>query len=88
MAPLAYWVAVAALVGLAFGSFSTVVAWRWPREESLVTPRSHCGSCDRTLGALELVPVLSWLVQGGRCRGCGERVHWRYPAMEVASGAL
>ncbi len=88
MAPLAYWVALAALMGLAFGSFSTVVAWRWPREESLVHPRSHCGSCERTLSVLELIPVLSWCIQGGRCRGCGERVHWRYPVMEVGSAAL
>jgi len=88
VAPLAYWVTVAALVGLALGSFSTVVAWRWPREESLVHPRSHCTGCARTLGPLELVPVLSWLVQRGRCRGCGASVSWRYPLMEAASGAL
>jgi leader peptidase (prepilin peptidase)/N-methyltransferase len=88
MAPLGVWIALAGILGLAFGSFSTVVAWRWPREESLVHPRSHCGSCERTLGPLELIPLLSWCVQGGRCRGCGERVHWRYPVMELASGLL
>jgi len=88
IAPLGYWVALAGLLGLAFGSFWTVVAWRWPREESLSHPRSHCSGCDRTLSPLELVPVLSWCIQGGRCRGCGERVHWRYPAIELATGAL
>lgn len=86
--PLAYWATVAGLVGLALGSFATVVAWRWPREESLVRPRSHCTACARTLSPLELVPVVSWLLQRGRCRGCGIGVSWRYPAMELASGVL
>jgi leader peptidase (prepilin peptidase)/N-methyltransferase len=88
MAPLWAWVVVAGLLGLAFGSFATVVAWRWPRGESVVRPRSHCTGCDRTLGPLELVPVLSWLALRGRCRGCGAGVHWRYPACELASGVL
>jgi leader peptidase (prepilin peptidase) / N-methyltransferase len=87
-APTAYWASVAGLIGLALGSFSTVLASRWPAGRSMVTPRSHCGSCARTLTPLELVPVLSWLALRGRCHGCGERVSWRYPAVELASGAL
>lgn len=87
-APIAYWATVAGLLGLALGSFSTVLAARWPAGGSLVRPRSHCTSCGRTLGALEMVPVVSWLALRGRCRGCGERVSWRYPAIELASGAL
>jgi leader peptidase (prepilin peptidase) / N-methyltransferase len=88
IAPLWYWSVVAGVVGLAMGSFSTVVAWRWPREESLVSPRSHCTTCDRTLRATELVPLVSWAVQRGRCRGCGTPVPVRYPLMELASGIL
>jgi leader peptidase (prepilin peptidase) / N-methyltransferase len=87
-APTAYWATVAGVIGLALGSFATVLASRWPAGESLVSPRSHCTSCRRTLTPLELVPVVSWLAQRGRCRGCGGRVHWRYPAIELASGAL
>jgi leader peptidase (prepilin peptidase) / N-methyltransferase len=87
-APTAYWALVAGLMGLALGSFSTVVASRWPAERSLVSPRSHCTSCERTLGPLELIPVLSWLALRGRCHGCGAGVSWRYPAIELASGAL
>lgn len=87
-APTAYWATVAAVVGLALGSFATVMTARWPAGESLVRPRSHCGSCTRTLTPLELVPVLSWILQRGRCRGCGGRIGWRYPAIELASGAL
>lgn len=88
IAPLAYWAMLAGLFGLAMGSFATVVAWRWPREESLVHPRSHCTGCSRTLRPHELVPVLSWALQRGRCRGCGAHVSVRYPLMELASGAL
>lgn len=87
-APTAYWVTVAALVGLALGSFSTVLVSRWPAGESLVHPRSHCTSCGRTLSPLEMVPVLSWVALRGRCHGCGARVSWMYPAIELASGAL
>ncbi len=87
-APTAYWAFVAGLLGLALGSFATVVASRWPAEQSLVSPRSHCTTCDRTLSPLEMIPVLSWLALRGRCRGCGEGVSWRYPAIEAASGIL
>jgi leader peptidase (prepilin peptidase)/N-methyltransferase len=87
-APTAYWAVVAGMLGLALGSFATVVASRWPAEQSLVSPRSHCVTCARTLSPLEMVPVLSWALQRGRCRGCGSGVSWRYPAIELASGAL
>ncbi len=87
-APTAYWAFVAGLFGLCLGSFATVVVSRWPAEQSLVSPRSHCTSCERTLGPLEMVPVLSWLALRGRCRGCGEGVSWRYPAIELAAGGL
>ncbi|MEW6582522.1 MAG: prepilin peptidase, partial [Actinomycetota bacterium] len=86
--PLWFWAAAAGALGLALGSFFTVAAHRWPREESLVHPRSHCTACARTLRWYELVPVLSWVAQGGRCRGCGAGISWRYPAIELASGAL
>jgi prepilin signal peptidase PulO-like enzyme (type II secretory pathway) len=87
-APTAYWAIVAAVMGLALGSFATVVVSRWPSGGSLVSPRSHCTSCARTLTPLELVPVLSWVALRGRCRGCGEGVSWRYPAIELASAGL
>lgn len=88
MVPLAYWAVLAGVFGLAMGSFFTVAAWRWPREESLVAPRSHCTGCERTLHWYELVPVLSWVIQRGHCRGCGSGISWRYPAIELVSGGL
>jgi leader peptidase (prepilin peptidase) / N-methyltransferase len=86
--PLWFWSLWAGLVGLAAGSFFTVAVSRWPRGESLVRPRSHCGGCGRTLGPAELLPLVSFALQRGRCRGCGSRIGWRYPAIELASGAL
>ena len=58
-------------LGASIFSFLGVVIWRLPRGESVVKGRSHCPACGRTLSAAELVPCLSFLVQGGRCRGCG-----------------
>ena len=84
-APTWFWLTVAALLGLTFGSFFTVVVSRWPAEQSLVRPPSHCTTCDRRLSWFELVPVLSWLALRGRCRGCSEKVSPRYLLIELAT---
>jgi leader peptidase (prepilin peptidase) / N-methyltransferase len=77
----------AALVGLAFGSFLNVCVTRWPAGESIVTPRSHCRSCARTLAWWENIPLVSWLSLRGRCRTCGARIGLRYPLVELVVGA-
>lgn len=78
----------AGLVGLAFGSFLNVCLSRWPEGESVVSPRSHCRACGRTLAWWENVPVLSWLALCGRCRSCKAWISWRYPLVELAVGGL
>ncbi len=78
---------LAGLLGLAFGSFLNVCLSRWPEGESVVKPRSHCRSCARTLAWWENVPLLSWIVLRRRCRGCHEKISWRYPLVELAVGA-
>lgn len=80
--------ALAALFGSLIGSFSNVVIGRMPEGRSIVHPGSACPSCGRRLGPLELIPIVSWAVQGARCRGCGTRISARYPAVEalVAAG--
>lgn len=83
----AFAVLVGALVGAATGSFVNLVWWRVPRGESVVRPPSHCPACGHELSARELVPVLSWVWQRGRCRACGTRISVRYPLVELA-GAL
>ncbi|ANB57228.1 type IV leader peptidase family protein [Anoxybacillus sp. B7M1] len=76
------------IVGLLLGSFFNVVGLRVPVGESIVKPRSHCPSCQRTLTAWELIPVVSYLVQVGRCRGCGARISPLYPLMEWLTACL
>ncbi len=76
------------LVGLALGSFLTVVTHRVPRGESLVAPRSRCPSCGTQLRNLDNVPLLSWVVLRGRCRACGARISAVYPLTELLTGGL
>jgi leader peptidase (prepilin peptidase) / N-methyltransferase len=79
---------LAALLGLAFGSFLNVCLSRWPEGESVVKPRSHCRSCGRTLAWWENVPLVSWIALRGRCRTCGAKISWRYPLAEFTVGVL
>lgn len=78
----------AGLLGLAFGSFLNVCLSRWPKGESVVTPRSHCRTCARSLPWWENIPVLSWVLLRGRCRGCGSWIGWRYVLIELAIATL
>ena len=79
---------VAGLFGLAFGSFANVCLSRWPEGESVVRPGSHCRSCGHVLAAWENIPILSWVVLGGRCRKCGAHIRVRYVLVEAVMGAL
>ena len=83
-----FWALWAGLLGLAVGSFWTVAVGRWPAGGSLVRPPSHCPPCGRRLRPWELVPVVSWIALRARCGGCGARISWRYPAIELVSGLL
>jgi leader peptidase (prepilin peptidase)/N-methyltransferase len=81
--------AVAAFIGgLLIGSFLTVVAHRVPRGESFVGPRSRCPGCGAQIAAYDNVPVVSWLILGGRARCCGMRISARYPVTELATAIL
>ncbi len=77
----------ALLLGALVGSFANVVIWRVPRGESIVWPGSRCPRCGRRLTPTELVPVVSWAVQRGRCRGCSARISARYPLVELLMAA-
>jgi leader peptidase (prepilin peptidase)/N-methyltransferase len=80
--------AAALVPGLAIGSFLNVVAARVPEKRSIVRPGSACMSCGRELGWQENVPVVSWLAQRGRCRGCGAKIGVVYPAVELVTALL
>ena len=82
----AYWIVVAGCLGLIFGSFATVVAYRVPRGSSIVTGRSRCPSCDAQIAWYDNIPLLGYLLLRGRCRNCGERISVRYLWIELATG--
>lgn len=88
LATVVFGAAYAAVVGLCVGSFLNVVAWRLPRGESIVRPRSRCPHCSSPIAARDNVPLLSFAILRGRCRSCGEPIAWRYPAVEAGSGLL
>ena len=75
-------------LGLIAGSFLGLVSVRLPTGEGVVAGRSRCGSCSRTLAPRDLIPVVSYVLAGGRCRLCGARISIRYPAMELGCAAL
>lgn len=83
------WVGViwAGVLGTLIGSFSNVVIYRLPAGTSIVFPGSACPACGRRLRPLELIPIVSWVVQRGRCRGCATWISLRYPAIEAIVGA-
>ena len=80
--------AVAALLGLVFGSFFNVVIWRVPLHKSISSPPSHCPRCRKPIRAYDNIPVLSWLILRGRCRDCGRPISVRYPLIEAVTGLL
>lgn len=76
------------VVGAIFGSFYNVVGYRVPKGESLLYPSSHCTKCNHQLGPLELIPILSFLFLGGKCKNCKDKISWFYPIFEFCSGLL
>ena len=73
---------VLALLGLCVGSFCNVLILRIPRGEEFVKTPSHCFSCNHPLSWYENIPLLSWLIQGGRCRHCKAPISRQYPIVE------
>lgn len=77
------------IFGLCIGSFLGVCIVRLPKgEESVVTGRSHCPHCKKTIPWYDNLPLLSFLLLRGRCRHCGGSISWFYPVIEVVSGIL
>lgn len=76
------------IFGLLIGSFLNVVIHRLPLGQSVVKPRSRCGSCGHGIRWYENLPVLSYLFLKGKCSGCGAKIGWRYPLVEIFTGLM
>lgn len=75
-------------IGAAIGSFLNVVIYRVPNELSVVFPNSACPKCKAPIKAYDNIPILSWLILGGKCRGCKEGISARYPAVELLTALV
>ncbi len=74
--------------GVVFGSFLNVLIYRLPRNEKFVTGRSRCPHCKEQIRWYDNIPLLSYLILGGRCRNCKATISWRYPLIEFLTGAF
>lgn len=80
--------AIGAGLGLIAGSFLGAIVTRWPRGGSVLRGRSQCDACGRTLGPLDLVPLLSWLLARGRCRSCAAPIDPAHVLMEAGCALI
>lgn len=76
------------ILGLVFGSFINALVWRTHEKKSVMHGRSMCPHCRHELSAKDLVPLLSWLALGGRCRYCRQPISYQYPLVEAATASL
>ena len=74
------------LFGSAIGSFLNVIRYRLPRKKDFVSGRSRCPGCGAQIAWYDNIPILSFLILGGKCRRCGIAISWEYFIMEVATG--
>lgn len=76
------------IFGSVIGSFLNVVIYRVPKKENIALGRSHCPSCGKTIKSYDLVPILSYLILGGKCRNCKSHISKRYPLVECFTGVI
>ena len=76
------------IFGLAIGSFLNALIWRLHAGESIFKDRSHCPKCKHVLGFWDLFPILSFIIQKGKCRYCGKKISWQYPLVELVTAVL
>ncbi|MEK9627716.1 MAG: prepilin peptidase [Nitrospinota bacterium] len=76
------------IMGLCIGSFANVCIYRMPKKESIVFPVSHCTDCSAPVRAFDNIPVMSYLILGGKCRDCKSKISAIYPTVELITGLL
>lgn len=81
-------IVILVLAGLCVGSFCNVLIFRIPKGEEFVKTPSHCMACGHRLKWYEMIPVVSYAAQKGKCRACGAKLSPQYPAVELLNGAM
>jgi leader peptidase (prepilin peptidase)/N-methyltransferase len=76
---------LAFVIGACVGSFLNVCITRWPNDLSVISPRSRCPRCERRITPLDNIPIVSWLILRGKCRGCGLPISTLYPTIELVT---
>ncbi len=76
------------IMGLILGSFANVCIYRMPRDMSIVKPASHCTNCNNFIKWYDNIPILSYIILRGKCRNCGSKISFIYPAIEFICGLL
>ncbi|MBN2015740.1 prepilin peptidase [Candidatus Dojkabacteria bacterium] len=86
--PMSWLLFILFLLGLSIGSFINAFEYRLHKRMDFIKARSHCPKCKHVLKAQDLMPLLSFVLIGGKCRYCGTKVSWQYPIIEFLSGML
>src|SRR5579863_8488605 len=86
--PIYFLIPFVFLIGISTASFVSMASHRLPREQEIVFMPSYCPKCHTSIKALGLIPLLSWILQKGRCSCCGERISVRYPLIELSLGIV
>lgn len=76
------------ILGVTIGSFLNVCIYRIPEKKDIAVESSHCMHCGHVLKWYELIPVFSFLIQGGKCRSCKKKISWQYPIVELLNAVL
>lgn len=87
-APMWFYVVFAGIFGAAFGSFLNVCIYRWPADQSVLSPPSRCPGCEHTLAWYDNIPILGWIMLRGKCRYCGSKISMQYPIVEFTNAML
>ena len=74
------------IIGITFGSFYTLAVYRIPKGEDITHTHSYCPNCNHKLGFFDLIPLFSYILLGGKCRYCKEKIRPRYIILETLSG--
>jgi len=88
MSPYTVYAIFALVFGMVVGSFLNVCICRMPNNESVVSPPSHCPNCSYQIRWYDNIPVISYLLLRGKCRGCGSRISLQYPLVELLNGII